>query len=113
MVKIGHFLAYMVYINENVINCNEIFLGFEAQFFARFGDFISKTYLHFLASPLGLRTGDFGDPDISVGVDVGFGDSLMYLPGTPAAVPLLMVKVVMGIAMGSPPRLLAGEIMVA
>ena len=78
-----------------------------------------NTNLHFLASPRGRRTGDFGELDINVGLEVGFGDSRMYLPGKPAAVaappapPLLMVNVVMGIAMGRPPRVLEGEIMVA
>ena len=75
--------------------------------------------LHFFASPRGLRTGDFGELVISVGFEVGFGDSRIYFPGKPAAVvappppPLLMVKVVIGIAMGRPPRVLEGEIMVA
>ena len=78
-------------------------------------------YLHFLASPRGRRTGDFGELEINVGLEVGFGDSRMYFPGNPAAVawpplappPLLMVKVVIGIAMGKPPMVVGGEIMVA
>ena len=43
-------------------------------------------YLHFLASPRGRRTGDFGELEINVGLEVGFGDSRMYFPGNPAAV---------------------------
>ena len=65
---------------------------------------IENIYLHFLASPLGRRTGDFGEVERQ-----GFGDRRMYLPGT---VPPAMVKVVMGMAMGRP-REEVGEMMVA
>ena len=61
-------------------------------------------YLHFLASPLGLLTGDLGEDE-----GQGLGDNLIYLPGTP---PPEIVKVVIGMAMGKP-RELEGDMMVA
>ena len=60
--------------------------------------------LHFLASPLGRRTGDLGE-----GRRQGLGDRRMYLP---CMLPVEKVKVVIGMAMGRA-RLEEGEMMVA